>query len=86
LQPRASGLRGTPAVIAAPRPLMLYNMAKNFPTATLDAAYKALKAEDEFQPDSHKLTDDQIAAWFSQLSVSTSPGNFFPSGPLTHHP
>ncbi len=57
---------GTPA-LNAPRGLLLHNVARNFPIAGLRAAYRVLKAQDHFRSESHRLTDDQIVAWISQL-------------------
>ncbi len=39
---------GAPAIVA-PHPLMLHNVAKDFPTATLRSTYEAWKARDKFQ-------------------------------------
>ena len=55
------------ATLNAPRCLLLHNVAGNFPIAGLRAAYKALKAQNNFQSESHRLTDDQIVGWISRL-------------------
>ncbi|MDB6022281.1 MAG: hypothetical protein JWQ04_2138 [Pedosphaera sp.] len=53
-------------ILAAPHPLLLHNVADNFPTAPLRSTYKALNATNKFQSESRRLTDDQIVAWISQ--------------------
>ncbi|HZM03461.1 MAG TPA: hypothetical protein VFC44_10575, partial [Candidatus Saccharimonadales bacterium] len=50
------------ALLAAPHPLVLHNMAKGFSTASLRAGYRVSRAPKKLKVESHFLTDDQIVA------------------------
>jgi len=49
-------------ILAAPHPLVLFNVAEGFPTSSLRASYKALHAEKKFKVASHPLSDQEIVA------------------------
>lgn len=54
-------------ILAAPHPLLLHNLSPNFSTAGMCSTYKTLNSKGKLKTESHHLSDDQIAAWISQL-------------------
>ena len=49
-------------IMAAPHPLVLFNVAQGFPTSSLRASYKVLSAEKNFRVVSGPLNDHEIVA------------------------
>jgi hypothetical protein len=49
------------AILAAPHPLVLYNAAPGFSTASLRSSYRALHAEKNLRVESRLLNDTEIA-------------------------
>lgn len=54
------------AILAAPRPLLLHNLGRNFPDGSVRAAYAALKSGKDFRAESKRLDDEALAGWISQ--------------------
>ena len=55
-------------ILAAPHPLMLHNVAEGFPTSSVRASYRALRAETRLRVERRPLSDDEIVA--SVLAMS----------------
>ncbi|HEY3862847.1 MAG TPA: acetylxylan esterase [Verrucomicrobiae bacterium] len=48
------------AILAAPHPLVLHNVAQSFPASNLRASYRALRAERNLRLETHRLKDEEI--------------------------
>ena len=59
---KAGGL-WTAAALAAPRPLLLHNVADGFDTKPMQAAYAATKAAQAVRVQKDTLSDKAIAGW-----------------------
>jgi dienelactone hydrolase len=57
------------AILAAPNPLLLHNTGGEFLTASLSAAYAAVRAVDSFREESARLSDAELATRISQLRL-----------------
>jgi len=57
----------TAAVLAAPHPLLLYNVGTNFPTARITTAYNATSASDKLRIDSTRLPEEELVRWIKHL-------------------
>ena len=54
------------AILAAPHPLLLHNLGRNFPDKSVRAAYATLKSGKDFRAESNRLNDKALAGWISQ--------------------
>jgi len=63
---RKTGLFGGAAVLAAPHPLLLQNVGRNFPTALLRDVYAADRAGKLFRLEEARLPDDRLAEWLAR--------------------
>jgi Acetyl xylan esterase (AXE1) len=59
-----------PAILAAPKPLLLHNVASTFSTQKLQSAYRALNAEKKLCLESARMDETQIADWIIKLNDS----------------
>jgi hypothetical protein len=57
----------TAAILAAPNPLLLHNVAEHFPHATIRAAYDGVNAGRSFSVRRERLSDDELVKWVSRL-------------------
>lgn len=55
------------AILAAPHPLVLYNVANDFPVYKLRASYKSLHADRKFKVINQALNDQEIVAAISSM-------------------
>ncbi|MDB6125233.1 MAG: hypothetical protein JWQ71_4226 [Pedosphaera sp.] len=56
------------AMLAAPKPLILHNVAATFSAQKLQSAYRALDAVKKFKTENTRLNDAQIVNWITKLN------------------
>ena len=54
------------AALAAPHPLLLHNMGRNFSTGLLRDVYAAAKAQKMLREEEARLPEDSLAEWLTQ--------------------
>ncbi len=60
------------AILAAPHPLVLYNVAASFPLASLRSSYRALLADKKLRVESRLLNDSEIAGSLPDMGAPKS--------------
>ena len=61
------------AMLAAPHPLLLHNLGKNFSVKTLRKTYAALKTTGCLRVEQNPLDDAALAKWISSAAVIKNP-------------